>query len=212
MFAARNVMFTAGVAKKSYSYTFSGTTKPAAIIDIAINTGAGATTVSGGVIREGNSTAKDGTYHTASIWGVRMGTSYYRSIVTSGNLNSTNRLIGVGMSDATGQNIVYCVVPSQNAGYTSAIITRIAGGARMNRSTSTSTYVNGTQTVALVPTISAGIYTYTVYVNNVAKFSWTDNNSAFGTPGKYPCGIFGHIYSSAQYVSPGISAYAAADI
>lgn len=205
-------MFTEQVLKKSYSYTFSGTTKPASIIDVAVDTGAGTTTVSGGVIREGNSKTTNATYFTASIWGVQMGTNYYSSTVNSGNLNSTNRFVGVGMSDATGDNIIFCAVPSQNGGYTSIISTRIAGGARTTRATSTSTYVSGTQTVALIPTISAGVYTYTVYVNNVSKFSWTDSGGVFGVPGKYPCGMFGHIYSSAQYGSPGISAYAAADI
>jgi|GEM_PF-3158407 len=196
--------------KQSYSYTFSGTTKPPEIIDVALNSGAGIpTTVSGGVIREPNSATSNNTYYTAAIWGVQMGTNYYSSSVKNGNLNATNRYIGAGMSNADGSVVVFCRVPAQ-AGYAANIMTAIGGVITSQASQNVS--VGSSQVIDLIPTISGGVYTYTLYVNGASKFSWTDSSGVIGAPGKYPCGIFGHIYSSGQYGSPGISAYATADI
>jgi hypothetical protein len=201
----------AASGKKSYNYTFSGTTKPAGIIDVAINAGAGTTSVSGGIIREGNSTASNGTYHTASIWGNVMNTSYYTVSATNGALSTTNRGFGPGMSDSAGTKIVYVIVCSNTSAAT--IQTFVSGTVTTQASLAGLYATTSTDIITLVPTVSAGLYTYTVYKNgSVTALTWTDSSSVVGLPGRYPCGVFKHIYSSGQFTSPGIRAYAAADI
>lgn len=202
----------AASGKKSFSYTFSGTTKPAGIIDVALNSGASnTTTVASGIIREGSSTATNGTYYTLAIWGVMMNTSYYTSSVTNGLLANSDRAMGPAMSDATGTNVVFATVRG-NSGNTT-IATSISGVVT-TQATSGSIFSNSSSDViGLVPTVSGGIYTYTLYKNGVATaLAWTDSTNIIGTPGRYPGGAFRHLFSSGQYSSPGIRAYAAADI
>lgn len=198
--------------KKAYSFTFSGTTKPAGIIDVALNSGASnTTTVASGIIREGNSTAVNGTYYTLSIWGVLMNSSYYKSSVTNGLIANTDRAMGPAMSNATGTTVVYAVIRG-NSG--SSTIATAIGGTITIQSTTTTVFSNAsTDVISLVPTISGGIYTYTVHKNGTAtSLTWTDSTNIIGIPGKYPGGVFRHVYSSGQFLSPGIRAYAANDI
>lgn len=202
----------AASGKKTFSYTFSGTTKPAEIIDVALNAGASnTTTVASGIIREGSSTATNGTYYTLSIWGVLMNTSYYTSAVTNGLIQNSDRAMGPAMSDATGANVVFATIRG-NSG--NSVISTGIGGTVTSRASSSTVFSNSTSDViTLVPTVSGGIYTYTVYKNGTATaLTWTDSGSVIGVPGRYPGGVFRHVYSSSQFLSPGIRAYAAADI
>lgn len=218
MLAARNAMITpnAGVLKQSYSYAFSGTTKPASIIDVALNANASnVTTVASGVIREGNNAGTtNGFYYTLSLWGVQMATNYYTSSVTNGLLQNTDRAVGPAMSDATGSKVIFTSHPGTSG---NATIITVIGGVMTTRFTSSSaTYRSSSSTdvLAIIPSVSGGIWTYQAYKNGsaLAGMSWTDSLNEFGTPGVYPGGVFRHTYSVGQYGSPGIKAYAAADI
>lgn len=201
-------------AKQLFSMVFSGTIKPSGIIDIPLTTGASnATTMSSGILREGNSIASNGSYYTLSLWGVETSTDFYTSSVTNGLIASTDRAMGPALSNSDGSKVI-CSLHTGNAG--SSTITTFIGGVMTHRFTSTSATFrssSSTDVMTLVPSVSGGVWTYTVYKNGTAlAMSWTDTAGDFGAPGKYPSGMFRHTYSTGQYVSPGIRAYSAADI
>lgn len=198
--------------KRSIAYTFSGSTKPAGITDVAMGSFAPTTTsVSGGVIREdGSLGGVDGSYHTAAVWGEQMATDLYSSQVTNGGLNTSNRGVGAGLSTANGSKIVAVVMRGNTDPAT--LITWISG-TLSQRAALAGLYATAGQTISIVPSLSAGIWTFTAYKNgSPTGLSWTDSGAVFGTPGRYPCAVFNHLYSFGQYSSPGVSAYAAADL
>ncbi len=207
MFFARTTMM--GAPKKTMSFTFSGTTKPAGLTDIALTTGAGGTTVASGILREGNSSTSNGTYFTLTQWGFQMETPIYISTVTNGGLSSTDRGIGAAMSDATGSKVIYCLFHGNSQ--PAAIETHISG-VRASRATLSGNFIAAGNTISLVPSVSGGIYTYTVHKNgSPIALSWTDSGGLIGTPGPYPGAVFKHIYSGGQFGSPGVSGYNVAD-
>jgi hypothetical protein len=211
MFAARNALMTAdSLVKRSYSHTFSGSTKPSEMFDVFYNAGAGATSVASGVLREGNSTASNATYITNTVWGVEMATDTYSSGVVNADLVTTDRAIGPSMSNADGSMAVFAYVRGNSS---AAGIQTFKGGVRTGRATLGGLYsTNPGDVIELVSTESGGIYTYTVWKNGSATaLAWTDSTGIIDAPVRWPGGAFVHIYLGAQYASPGISGYSAAD-
>lgn len=210
----RRVVAAAKAVGISVSLTFSGTTKPAAFVDVGLGANAPtSTTMSGGILKENAPAAVDGTYYTITIWGDQMGTTFYSSEVTNGASGpSSDRGIGPGMANAAGTLALFAIV---FANTTAARLFFWNGTTLTQVGTTQATFSSsGTDTLKLVPSLSAGVWTYTLWKNGVATtVAWTDSSAQFSPPPKYPCGAFRRIRSAgAAYPSPGIKAYAAVDL
>lgn len=195
---------------KSITYA-SFPTKPVGIVDVAITSGAGVSGVASNVLTETNSTAVNGQYFSAAVFPDEMATNLYVPRVRNANRNSSDRGIGCGMSNNTGNRIVYFIMSSNS---TAATIQTWVGGTRTVQvslgglfSTSASDWLS------LVPSIDSGFYRYTVNKNGSATaLTWLDSAGVIGTPGRFPAAAFRHSYSSGQFVSQGIAALEVMDL
>ncbi len=194
----------------SVSYA-SFPTKPSGIVDVAITTGAGASTVSSNILTESNSIASNAVYFSAAVFPDQMNTNLYIPQVRNANRATTDRGIGAGMSNSSGNAIVYFVMCGNSI---AATIQTWAGGTRtVQASTGGLFSTSSSDWLSIVPSIESGHYRYTVHKNGSATaLTWLDSADVIGTPGRYPCAAFRRAYSTGHYASPGVAAFAAADI
>jgi len=193
------------VVSQSVTYTFSGTTKPAAFADW----GAASYVVAGGVARNGSSAAVDGVYRSGGVWTSALGTQRYAAAV---------QFYGVGISDrgqgafvgAASTAVTNCVVALGRTWggnpHNTSIYTKV--GATWTECAGSATVWNDYDVLALTIAETAtgsGVFVYSVLRNGAATgLSWTDSGGVI-TPGPYGGFAFEHRFAGGtQYPSPGI--------
>lgn len=199
-----------GESPYSASMAFSGSTKPAEFVDVALTTHAAASSsMSSGILREGSSAASDGNHYTMTKWGLTVpGSNPYWAQVTFGNITISGRGVGACMSNSDSTRVIAAIGRGDGSTRT-YIVTHISGTRTVRATTGTSPQWESPDNLRLVYAISGSDIVWTVWENGVATAcTWTDTNGAtFGLPGREPGGIFEHSYSNGQFTSPGIRGF-----
>lgn len=212
--AASAVVATSGLSSMSYP-SFTASTKPTGVVDAkfsgagTFNTGLSITVDSSSRMVEPNSITTNGTYLSGAVFPEVMADGLYQVTVTNALISNSDRGIGPGMCNADGSVAVFAIICGNT---TTARMYSYAGGVLTQRGTTASTFSTAnTDLLKLVPSLSGGIYTYTLYKNGTATAcTWTDSGAVIGAPPKHPTACFRHVYSSGQSASPGIKAISAA--
>lgn len=186
-------------------------TKPVGIVDVAITSGAGTSGVSSNILAETNSITVNATYFSAAVFPDEMMSHFYIPRVRNANRSATDRGIGCGMSNATGNSIVYFIMCGNS---TAASIQTWTGSARTIQASQGGLFsTSASDWLSLVPAIESGHYRYTVHKNGSATaLTWLDSTDVIGIPGKRPCVTFRRTYSTGHFASPGAAAFEAVDI
>lgn len=207
--ARRGALAASGASpKKTISYTF--TSKPAGTLDVAIDANAGASAINSNALREGASGTAGQYYLSAAVMPDVMST-LYSTTVTNAAQSTSRRGMGPGCFSADGTKGVFAILKG-NTG--AAAIYSWVGGAYAVQANQSGLYSTAsTDQIALVPSVSAGVITWTVVKNGTpTALTWTDSGHLVDLPGTHPAACFLHEYSGYQFYSPGISALAAADL
>jgi hypothetical protein len=202
--------------KMSLSFTFSGSTKPAGIIDSGQNgtVTVGVTTVSGGIITEGDTgTGNVGPYWSVALWPDPTVTNVQDVKVTVGS-NTTHTGAGEGAAcafDSTGTNGVIAVI--DNGTFGGQIMTKVGTTWTQRAVNSSLRESTAGDVLEIIMSVSAGIFTYTLFKNGATTgLSWTDSTGII-TPGRYWGGAFQHHRpSGVPNPSKGLTNFTGADI
>lgn len=201
-----------GMAAKATMTYSSFPAVPSGTVSVALNSGAGSVQASSNTLQEGNSAASNSGYYTAAVLPEAMATDVFSVEATVGALSGAagDRGVGPGVFSADGSVGVMTFVPASSG---TAYIHSRSGGAFTQRASLGSQTANTGALIKLVPTVSAGVVTWTVWLNGVAtSLTWTDSGHLVDLPGRHPAAVFRHQYNFAQYPSRGVSALTAADI
>lgn len=206
--------------KKLVSHTWSGTTLgPFATSkwqgNSANNAGlsSGDISVSGGIAREGSSSANNGTYWSGRCHETPMGTVlHFAQVTLPSSLTGLDRGqgCGVGGSDSSFTNGVFLIVDTA-ANATALQIFSKVGNTVTPRVTVNNPNVTSGGTIALQITWNGSNYVYTAFENGVSTgSSWSDTGGVI-TPGLWTTPAFERTYAAGQFGSEGLAAFAAAD-
>lgn len=212
--AASAVVAASGLSSMSYA-SFTASTKPTGVVDaqfsgsLTFATGLSITVDSSSRLVEPNSGTTNGTYLSGAIFPEVMADGLYQVTVTNALISNSDRGIGPGMCNSDGSVAVFAIICGNT---TPARMYSYVGGTLTQQGTTASTYsTSNTDLLKLVPSLSGGIYTWTLYKNGTATAcTWTDSAGLVGAPPKHPTACFRHVYSSGQSASPGIKAISAA--
>jgi len=198
--------------KKTVTYA-SFPTVPAGTVNVACTPGAGAVTVTSNCLRDGNSTAANGTYWSLAVLPDDMGLDDFSTTVTNAGLDSSSdRGAGGGNASADGTVAVFAILCGTGKGVSGQIYTWVGGVLTSRASQLSVTWVQN-NTAALVPAVSDGVVTWTLYKNGVATaLTWTDDDHLVDLPGAHPVIGFRHAYASGQYAGPGVKALMAQEL
>lgn len=208
-------MFATAVAtkrgKRTVSYPSPFAALPAKGFDVAMTSGAGATAITSSALRESGSIVSDGTYYSAFVFPEVMHTGVFS--VTCGNaaLQTSDRGIGAGVFSGDGTKGVFFIMCGNSV---SCRIKTYLSGTISDQGTFANTFsTSGSDLLQLRPSLSSGVYTWTVYKNGSATAcTWTDSSHVIDLPGRRFGACFRHNYSNGQFSSPGIKSMAAADL
>lgn len=203
---------TLGMAAKATTTYSSFPTVPAGTVSVALNSGAGAVQATSNTLQEGNSAASNSGYYTAGVLPDAMATDLFAVEATVGGLSGAagDRGVGPGVFSADGTVGVMTFWPASSG---TAYIHSRSGGSFTQRASLGSQAANTGARIRLVPSVSAGVVTWTVYLDDVpTALTWTDSSHIVDLPGRHPAAVFRHQYNFAQYPSRGVAALTAADI
>lgn len=208
------------VIKKVVSHTWAGTTLgPFATskwqCNSANNAGlsSGDISVSGGIAREGNSSANNGTYWSGRCHKTPMGTVlHFAQVTLPASLTGLDRGqgCGVGGSDSSFTNGVFVIVDTAANATALQIFSKVGNTVTPRVSANNP---NGTPggAIGLQITHNGSNYVYTVFENGVSTGSaWSDTGGII-TPGLWVTPAFERTYAAGQFGSEGLAAFAAAD-
>lgn len=215
-FLARRGAYAAArqqVTKRTVGEAFSGSTTPPGITVLPLNANAPTTvSVSGGIMREGNSGTSGSPFYTAVQMPEVMGTDIVKVTATNGAIANVDRAFGCGLSSADGTKMVFAYGGGNS---NQARIATLSGGTVSLVGTGASTFFTSSSDIlGVYPTLSGSDIVWRMQKNGVdTAVVWTDTGAAFGFPGRIPVLIFRHFYTGGtQYVSPGVRAWTAADL
>jgi len=194
----------------SVSYSAPFASVPTGMVTVR-SAGSGNIGLNGSNLREGTAGASAFTYHIGILADV-LGSSKFFTEVGAAGTNGTDRGIGAGASNDDGSLMVFCYAIGN--GGAAAIYTKI-GSTWTSRATDTSVQITAlNDKIRLVPSVSAGVVTWTVYKNGVAtSLTWTDSGHLADLPGTRPCIAFRHYDSFVtNYYSQGINSILATEI
>jgi hypothetical protein len=201
--------------KMSLSFTFSGSTKPAGIIDVIANASGNMSVsiVSGGTINNGNGpSGVAATLYAAALWPDPTITVLQDIKATAGSATQhTGGGSGAACAfDSAGTNGVVGVITDDTAG--GEIVTKV-GSTWTVRASNTSLRAVSGDVIEMQVSVSAGIYTYTLFKNGVTTgLSWTDS-AAIITPGKFWGAAFRDVRSGGvEHNGFGVSTISGADL
>lgn len=201
-----------GMGAKATTTYSSFPTVPAGTVNVAITSGAGAVQASSNTLQEGNCLASNGPYYSAAVLPDSMATDLFSVEVTVGALSgaASDRGVGAGVFSADG---TVGVATIWQASSSTAVIRSWSGGSFTTQASLGSQTANAGALIKLVPSVSAGVVTWTVYLNGVAtSLTWTDSAHLVDLPGRHPAAMFRRAYNFGQYPSRGVAALTAADI
>ncbi len=187
-------------------------TVPAGTVNVALNNGAGAVQASSNTLQEGSCTASNATYRSAAVLPDSMATDLFWVEVKVGALSGAagDRNVGAGVFSADGTKGVVTLWPASS---NTATIYSWAGGTLTQQASLGSQVANTDALIRLVPSVSGGVVTWTVYLNGTpTALTWTDSSHVVDLPGRHPAAGFRRAYNFGQYPSRGVAALTAADI
>lgn len=203
-----------GLASLDYP-SFAASTLPTGLIAVPMsgaNTFASGTSITvsaTGVMREPNSANVNAAYYSTGVFAEQMASGLYSVTVGNAALVNNSQGIGAGMSNADGSIQVFVIVCTNTT--SARIYTWVAGVLTQVGTTSSTVSSSASDKLALVPSLSGGIYTYTLYKNGAPTACvFTDSSAVIGVPGRHPVAAFKRTYSSGQAASPGIKSLSAA--
>ena len=182
---------------------------PTGTVDVALTSGAGVARIQSNTLQESNSSS--GYQYSAAVLPDAMATDLFSVEATAGALSGgVARAVGPGVFSADGSNGVMAFIPATSS---SATIHSRIGGTFTQRASLSGLYATAGQAIKLLPSVSAGLVTWTVYINGVATgLSWVDSGHLVDLPGRHPAAVFKHYGTSGQYFSLGVAALTATDI
>ena len=185
---------------------------PAGTVNVALDNGAGAVRSSSNTLQEGNCSASNSTYRSAAVLPDSMATDLFWVEVKVGALSGAagDRNVGAGIFSADGTKGVVTLWPASS---NTATIYSWAGGTLTQQASLGSQVANTGALIRLVPSVSGGVVTWTVYLNGTpTALTWTDSSHVVDLPGRHPAAGFRRAYNAGQYPSRGVAALTAADI
>lgn len=201
-----------GMSAKAKTTYASFPTVPAGTVGVALNSGAGGVQATSNTLQEGSSAASNSGYYTAAVLPDAMATDFFSVEATVGALSGAagDRGVGPGVFSADGSAGVMTFWPASNG---TAYIHSRSGGAFTQRASLGSQAANTGARIRLVPSVSAGVVTWTVYLDDVpTTLTWTDSSHVVDLPGRHPAAVFRRQYNFGQYPSRGVSALTATDL
>jgi len=201
-----------GMAAKATMTYSSFPTVPSGTVNVALNSGAGAVQASSNTLQEGSCTASNATYRSAAVLPDSMATDLFWVEVKVGALSGAagDRNVGAGAFSADGTKGVVTLWPASS---NTATIYSWAGGTLTQQASLGSQAANTDALIRLVPSVSAGVVTWTIWLNGVpTSLTWTDSGHVVDLPGRHPAAGFRRAYNFGQYPSRGVAALTAADI
>ncbi|MCV6981440.1 hypothetical protein H7I53_14540 [Mycolicibacterium pulveris] len=182
---------------------------------VFVNWGIGFEVDGAAVIRELDSGGVEGDTYGGGVYQTAMATLRHRVLVTAANAASggNNRGMGGGVhgSDASFTDGVFFTMDS-GASSGGCQIFHKNGATITPVGTATDDDNDDNDTLELRPTLTAGVWTYTVYRNgNPTACAWTDSSNA-ATPGLYTCFAFQHRRAGGlEFYSNGLRDFTAED-
>ncbi len=201
-----------GMAAKATMTYSSFPSVPSGTINVALNSGAGSAQASSNTLQEANCTASNATYRSAAVLPESMATDLFWVEVTVGALSAAagDRNTGAGAFSADGTVGVVTLWPASS---NTATIYSWKSGTLTQQASLGSQAANTGAKIRLVPSVSAGVVTWTAWLDGVpTALTWPDTGHLIDLPGRHPAAGFRRAYNFGQYPSRGISALTAADI
>ncbi len=201
-----------GMAAKATTTYSSFPTVPSGTVNVAITSGAGAVQATSNTLQEGSALASNGPYYSAAVLPDAMATDLFSVKVTVGALSgaAADRGVGPGVFSADGTKGVATVWQASSS---TAVIRSWSGGSFATQGSLGSQAANAGDIVELVPSVAAGVVTWTVHLNGTpTTLTWTDSGHLVDLPGRHPAAVFRRAYNFGQYPSRGVAALTAADI
>ncbi|RWA24043.1 hypothetical protein MELE44368_02190 [Mycolicibacterium elephantis DSM 44368] len=177
--------------------------------------GIGFEVTSGAIIRDVAVGSGEGNFYGGGVYLTPMSTLRHRAIVTAANVVGlpNNRGVGCGVhgSDDEFTDGVFCTVDSAAASNPPSCELFVKAGASITAVASSNDDTDNNTKIELRPSLSGGVWTYTVFKDGAASCAWTDSEHVV-TPGVFTCFAFQHRRASGvELFSDGIRDFTAQD-
>ncbi|MGV0796042.1 hypothetical protein ABQF26_03685 [Mycolicibacterium elephantis] len=178
--------------------------------------GIGFEVTSGAIVRDVAVGSGEGNFYGGGVYLTPMGTLRHRAIVTAANVVGlpNNRGVGCGVhgSDDEFTDGVFCVADSAAASNPPSCELFVKTGASITPVASSNDDTDNNTKIELRPSLSGGVWTYTVLKDGAAtSCAWTDSEHMV-TPGLFTCFAFQHRrVSGVELFSDGIRDFTAQD-